>query len=731
MVAEMVNDYREVVQQFDFCTQHCQMTIGVLGSGNIVSLYFGDKLPSKPSFRQRFTAMAKASYLADTDGVTDFRLEQFPQMYPTFGNTDFRSPALIIRDEVGSITTDLRFVEAKKTAQKVRISGLPSSRDDRDSETYAIKLVDIVVGVEVTIFISAYYQYDVFTQHVVIRNIGSKNFQIERAYSFSWDLMDDRYQLLTLTGAWSRENNLGYTDLHQGFQGVDSKRGASGHGQNPFIALATSGANWNQGAVLGASLVYSGNFIAEAEVDMHQNTRIQIGLNPFDFSWRLGPGEEFATPEATLIYSNQGLNLLSQRYHCFYLDKLMREPLSKQPRPVVLNSWEAMFFDFDHDQIITLAKKAQRIGVEMFVMDDGWFGQRSDTTTSLGDWQPNEQKLGGKLSALIKEINEIGLKFGLWIEPEMISPKSILFQRHPDWILKDGQHLPQLTRHQYVLDLSNPQVQDFLIETLDNLLSENKIDYLKWDMNRNITDVFSGHFDHTRQTEIEHRYILGLYRVLTVTLKKYPNLLMEGCAGGGGRFDPGMLAFNTQIWASDDTDAIARLNIQQGTMLVYPPVAVSGHISMIPNQQVGRITPLKTRAIVAQQGSLGLELNLSILSQNELVQIKREIDQYKQLRKTLQFGKLAQLPVYDLMNEYAWMKSDQELIVVDHIDILVKPNTVPKRQLLVGLSQEQRFIDLNTGLIYSGDYLMAVGLPLARPQKDFFAQRWLLKKYEM
>ncbi|ERL65088.1 alpha-galactosidase [Schleiferilactobacillus shenzhenensis] len=717
-----------IVQQFDMVTAHSQMTLGVTASGHLVCLYLGARLSSQPSFQHLLTDLTHVSYLTDTDGIHDFRLEQLPIAYPAFGYPDLREPAVVVADETGSRITDLRFEHRTALARKPAISGLPSAQADEATKSWAYSLRDQALGLTVTLIISADVDHDVFTQHVVYTNKGPHALTIERAFSFNWDFLSDQYTMLDLTGAWSRETHLQMVPLHQGTQGVDSKRGASGHGQNPFIALAVPGTNWQQGQVIGVNLVYSGNFTAQATVDMHQNTRLQIGLNPFNFSWQLGPHRTFKTPEAVIVAATHGLNELSARYHEFYLDNLMRPAIARMPRPIVINNWEATYFDFDRTKLLALARQAQAVGAEMFVLDDGWFGHRDDDTTSLGDWVPNTTKLGGSLNSLIHAINGIGLHFGLWVEPEMVSLDSDLYRDHPDWIIADRKHQPQLTRSQYVLDLSRPEVQNYLMQTLDDLVSNHPIDYLKWDMNRNITDAYTATLPPRRQGEFEHRYLLGLYRILNTLVTKHPQLLIEGCAGGGGRFDAGMLAYCSTIWTSDDTDAIARLPIQAGTSLLYPAAAMSCHVSAVPNEQVGRSTPLNTRGLVAEQGALGYELDLTQLGDDELDAIKDQIGVYKALRDVLQFGQFTRLPVANPANEWAWSKQVPDCVVVDRVTVLAQPNTVTKRQRLVGLPTNAVYRERNSGRLYAADFLMAVGLPVAQPHHDYAAQRWVLER---
>ncbi|KAF1300823.1 alpha-galactosidase [Enterococcus sp. JM9B] len=715
----------KVIKQLELRTKSKQISLGVLESGHVCLLYFGDRLAEKTELSYVIRDIQRASYLSDTDGERDFRLEQLPIWYPAFGNPDLREPAFQIEYENGSRISDFRFYKANYRNQKSKIPGLPSTFSEKAVTTLEIILKDALTENRLHFFLSAFEEYDMFTQSIQIVNDSRETIKMTKATSLSLDLLDDRFEMLTLVGAWGREMQLRRTRLQQGFQGVDSKRGASGHGQNPFIALVRPETDDYQGEVIAANLVYSGNFIAEAIVDMHQNTRLQMGLHSFDFQWDLAPKESFYTPEIVFTHTNQGVNKMTQLFQHFYLDCLINPNFTKKARPVLLNNWEATYFNFNRQKLLALGREATKLGIELFVLDDGWFGERNSIETSIGDWQPNEKKLGSNLQLLIQEFLDIGLDFGLWIEPEMVSPKSQLFTEHPEWIIQVENRKPQLSRTQYVLDLSQPAVQDFIIQTIKKILSENRIRYLKWDMNRNITDSGStylvGH-----QKELGHRYILGLYRILSEITTAFPDVLIESCAGGGGRFDPGMLAYTPQIWISDDTDAVQRLSIQQGAALIYPNVCIGCHVSAVPNHQVGRMTSLHTRGVVAFQGNLGYELDLTTLEETEKQQIAQQIEHYKRNRQLLQFGKYSRVNTFD-ENATAWMKEDEQHLWVSYVSVLAKPNTVPKRLKLPLLVPEQRYMD-EQGNDYSGTELMTIGLPIPQVKEDFIATEWRLSK---
>lgn len=713
--------YNEEFQQFNLFSNEDQLSFGILPSGHLAFYYFGKKL-GDIDLSYVVNDIKRASYLADTDGIKDFKLEQLPLAYPAYGNPDMRTPAFQIIFADGSRISNLRY-QTHTVGGKKKIEGLPTTLHDQ-AESLTIELLDQENGLKVSLIISVFPQQDAFTQHVKIENLSNKTVTIDRCLSVNLDMLSDDFDLLTLNGAWGRETHLNRRALHQGFQGIDSKRGASGHGQNPFIALLDKNTGENFGEVFSLNLVYSGNFLALAEVDMHQNIRLQLGLNPFEFNWTLEPEMKFETPEAVLIYSDSGLNKLTNRYHRFYTECLIPKNFAKKTRPILINNWEATYFDFDKETILALAKEGQALGMELFVLDDGWFGERNTETTSLGDWMPNQEKLGGSLEDLITEINQIGLEFGIWVEPEMVSPNSHLFEEHPDWVIQVTNQEPQKVRYQYVLDLSREDVQEYLITVLTELLATNNIAYLKWDMNRNITDSGSRKLSADQQKELSHRYILGLYNILEKLTKKFPELLLESCAGGGGRFDPGMLAYSPQIWTSDDTDAIERLDIQKGTSLIYPQASMSCHVSAVPNHQVGRITSLKTRGIVAQQGNFGYELNLLELSVEEKNEIADQIQQYKKIRQTMQFGEFKRLEVYDDENEYAWMQQDYEKLIVSHVFVRAKGNTVPKRVKLIGLTPS-KYYRLLDGQVFTGQELMTIGLSLPKPTSDYFSSQWV------
>lgn len=718
----------EITEQFHLYTEGAQLSFGVTGEGHLLTTYFGPRL-GQQDLSYVVREISRASYMADTDGLRNYKLEQLPVSYPTFGNTDLNAPAVHVRHADGSRLTDLRYRSHSFTRGKAPIPGLPSSRDDDGScTTLQIVLADDLRRLSCVLSFSAFPYHDVFTQQVRIENNGSQAVVLERAASVHLPILRADMDLITLTGAWGREAHVRRGPLRQGLQGVRSARGASGHGQVPFLALVDRGTTEDHGLAYGFTLVYSGDFAATCEVDMHENTRVDLGINPFDFSWRLGEGEHFDAPEAIMTVCDDGLNELSQRFHVFLSDCLVPSRFAHTERPVVLNSWEAAYFDFDGQSLLALARRAAAVGAELFVLDDGWFGaQRDDVSTAMGDWFPNEAKLGCTLDELIGQIRALGLDFGLWFEPEMVAQDSELFREHPQWRMEVPGREPQCIRSEYALDLARSDVQDHLISTLSGLLDKYEISYVKWDMNRNLTDLYSDSLPPQRQSEVTHRYILGVYRVLDEVTSRHRDVLFESCAGGGGRFDAGMLAYTSQTWASDDTDAIARLRTQEGFSYVFPPATMSCHVSAVPNHQLGRITPMATRVAVAQQGILGYELNLLDQDDEELAEVKRDVEIYKSRRAVLQFGEHTRLRPPDPGNEFAWQKILDDRVMATVVRVLARPNTVPKRLLLTGLDPTGKYRDTG-GQLHTGAELMHIGLPLRTLTGDFSSIVWELTK---
>lgn len=730
MIYLIKNDKKEKI--FYLNTNKTSLVLLVSECGFVFVPYWGDKIECT-DISYIISELPRASYLANANLTKDFKLEQLPQIYPSYGYSDLRTPAFAFEYEDGSRTTDLRYLKHKIYKKKNKLKGLPTVLSDTDSEELELVLYDSLKEVEVILRFGVFEKYNAITKSVCVINKNKKEkIKIEKICSANIDLLESDFEMLHLSGAWGRECHIKRRVIQQGSQSVGSIRGASSHGQNPFAALISPGTDELNGNVYAMSFVYSGNFLANIEVDMHDNTRFQMGINPFDFEWTLLPNDKFQSPEVVLVYSNKGLSGMSKSFHKLYQECLLPKKFAKSERPILLNSWEAKYFDFDRESLLTLAKDAANVGAELFVLDDGWFGKRNDTTSSVGDWIPNEKKLGGSLASLIEEIRLKDIEFGLWFEPEMVSPDSNLYRSHPEWVIQVEGRRIEKSRDEYVLDLSNPEVCDYIVNSISKILSKNNISYVKWDMNRNFTNLGSKYLEKNRQKEQAHRYMLGLYDILERLTTAFPNILFEGCAGGGGRCDAGMLYYMPQIWISDDTDAIERLKIQYGTSLIYPAISMGCHISDIPNHQTERIESLQTRAIVAMWGNLGMELNLSALSKDVIEEITEKISYYKEIRKIVQLGELHRLKGLNDENEYGWMyiSEDRKEILASFVQIQCKPNTVSKRFCLRELDSNAKYIIMETKEVRYGSELMNIGLSIGKIKNDAFSKQWLLKKID-
>ena len=615
---------------------------------------------------------------------------------------------------------------------KNKLNGLPSTyvEDEKEATTLELILVDSLKNVKLILSYSVFEEFDAITRSVKIINESNEEVKITRILSANIDFRDSDYELIQLSGAWARERHIVRSKIRSGSQSIESRRGSSSHAQNPFMALVRKDTTEQNGDTYGFSLVYSGNFLANVEVDMYENARAQIGINPFDFTWILEEGEEFTAPEAVLVYSNEGLTGMSHIYNCLYGKRLCRGEHRDKIRPILINNWEATYFDFNEIKIKEIAKEAKNLGMELFVLDDGWFGKRDDDNSSLGDWFVNEDKLKGGLNKLATQINEMGLQFGLWFEPEMVSPISELYKEHPDWCL----HIPgrnrSEARRQLILDFSREDVCNYIIEKISEVLSSAPISYVKWDMNRNMSEIGSAKLPANRQREVAHRYMLGLYKVLEEITTRFPHVLFESCSGGGGRFDPGMLYYMPQTWTSDNTDAIERLKIQFGTSMVYPNASIGCHVSAVPNHQVDRITPIETRGVVAMSGNFGYELDITKLPECEKEIIKEQVKLYKEIRETIQFGKYYRLSSPFENNDAAWMyiSKDCEEIIVSFVRTLAKPNPKFVSLKLVGLDENSDYEIRGENLIVGGDELMNIGLNVPELKGDYQAKMWRLKK---
>lgn len=664
---------------------------------------------------------------------TDFTLDFMRQEYPAGCGTDFRIPAVSVGYDDGSRTAQLYYESHRIIPGKPAIPGLPSTyvESDDEADTLEIVLRDPVKNLRVTLRYTAYNNIDVITRSAVIVNDGAAPVIIEKAVSASVDFEHSDLDMLTLTGAWARERHIERTAISSGINSVESRRGASSHQANPFFALASKNASEDHGDVYGVNLVYSGNFTAGVEVDQIFRARAWIGINDYDFAWTLGAGESFHTPEAVMVYSSKGLGEMSRTYHRLYRKRLVRGKYRDEPRPILANNWEATYFDFTEEKIISLAKEAADLGIELLVLDDGWFGQRDSDKCSLGDWYVNESKLPGGIARLAQRVNEQGVKFGLWFEPEMVSPDSDLYRAHPDWCIHVPDRPRTLCRNQLTLDLSRPEVCDYVVKAVSDVLDSASISYVKWDMNRHMTSLGSAGLPPERQKEMAHRYILGLYDVMERVTSSHPDVLFESCSGGGGRFDPGILHYMPQTWTSDNTDAVDRLFIQYGTSLAYPVSAMGAHVSAVPNHQVGRVTSLKMRGDVAMCGNFGYELDLTAFTEEEKAQVREQVALYKELRTFVQSADMYRMASPFDGNTAAWVfvSEDGRDVFAAYFRLLARVNGPVQRMKFAGLDESARYESMGDGKVYTGAELMNIGL-VTDLHGDFQSVTWRLKKLD-
>jgi alpha-galactosidase len=716
--------------------------VRILEDGSIGQLHFGAALAEGRSYRH----LGRAGFAGFTNRLDDpIALE-----CPTGGGGDFRMPALTIEQADGSSVLPLEYVSHRIFPGKAAIPGLPSTyaEDEDEATSVEIQLADGPSGAEVTLSYTIFRDHPIVARRVRIRNGGAARLRITTAMSASLDLPDDDWTLVQLSGAWARERHVTERRLAPGRQSTGSLRGASGHEHDPSLILRRTSTTETAGEAYGFSLVYSGNFLAEAEVGPFATTRVRLGINPEGFAWILEPAAEFATPEAVLAYSDAGLDGLSSAYHRLYRERLARGTWRDRPRPVLINTWEGTRFAFDETKLVEIATVARDMGIELFVLDDGWFGARDDDTSSLGDWVVDRRKLPNGIDGLARRIEALGLRFGLWIEPEMISERSNLFGAHPDWAIGIAGRPRTESRQQLVLDLSRPEVVDHLFTVLSELLASASISYIKWDMNRNITEPGSLGLPADRQGEFFHRYILGVYDLYARLGAAFPEILFESCAGGGGRFDPGLLAYAPQAWTSDDTDAIERLRIQWGASLIYPLSSMGAHVSAVPNHQTGRITPIAMRAAVSFFGVFGYELDATSLSPAERAEVAGQVAFYKDQRDLLQRGRFVRLrsPFEGDGNETAWMtvSDDRRRAIVGFYRSLTRPNPGLNRLRLRELDPTVRYrvttwparadtIQRDNAVLRGGDELTEIGLFLdvdrdeAATHGDYWAQLFVLE----
>lgn len=720
-------------QIFTLHTKNSTYQMKVDEQNMLIHTYYGNRTDDTDcSYLIRMADRGFSGNIPGTDRERVYSLDFLPQEFPVYGDGDYRVDCL--KADLGSGVQDgMFFFDSYQVRDgKYNIPGLPAffSSEKSEGKTLEIVLKDAVEEVYVHLLYGVFEELDIITRAAVVENRTEGDIQISRIMSACLDLGMGKYDLIHFYGKHAGERQMERNSLPHGITELRSTRGTSSHQHNPFVILADKDTTESTGECYSASFLYSGGFHAQAEVDQFNQTRLVIGIDDYDFSWKLKKGESFSTPEVCLTYSADGFSKLSQTLHQAIVSNLIRSCWKDRVRPILVNNWEATYFDFNKDNLIAIAKEAAELNLDMLVLDDGWFGKRDDDNSSLGDWFVNEEKLKGGLNQLATEINEMGLQFGLWFEPEMVSPISELYKEHPDWCI----HIPgrnrSEARRQLILDYSREDVCNYIIEKISEVLSSAPISYVKWDMNRNMSEIGSAKLPANRQREVAHRYILGLYKVLEEITTRFPDVLFESCSGGGGRFDPGMLYYMPQTWTSDNTDAIERLKIQFGTSMVYPNASIGCHVSAVPNHQVDRITPIETRGVVAMSGNFGYELDITKLPESEKEIIKEQVKLYKEIRETIQFGKCYRLSSPFENNDIAWMfiSKDCEEIIVSFVRTLAKPNSKFISLKLVGLDESLKYEILGENIIVGGDELMNIGLNVPELKGDYQAKMWRLKK---
>ena len=662
----------------------------------------------------------------------DFSLDTLFQEYPDMNQGDFRSPAYVIQTEDGKRVTRFFYKGYKIIKGKPSLNGLPAIYTENDDEaiTLCITLEDEYLKAKINLYYTIFKDFAAICRHVEIVNLGKQNLYLERLMAMSMDFAGTDYDVLTLSGSHINEKNINRRHISADTIVIDSNRGASSPQETPAIFLMEREATENFGQVWGFNFVYSGDFQAVVQTGQYNSVRVQMGMNPLTFGWSLKENESFVSPETVMVYSDEGMNKMSQTFHNMYRKRLCRGVYREKIRPILINSWEAFCFDVDEEKCLSLAKKAADLGIELFVLDDGWFKNRVCDKNALGDWVEDENKFPNGIEHLVKEINKMGMQVGIWFEPEMVSPNSDLYRKHSDWIIRSQNYEPILSRCQYVLDLSNPEVCDYVIESLSKVLGKTNVTYVKWDMNRHITDLGSYYLEKDRQRELSHRYMLGLYHILDELNKRFPNVLFEGCSSGGGRFDAGMLYYMPQTWTSDNTDAVCRMKIQYGTSLLFPPITMGAHVSAVPNHQVGRVTPLQTRFIVAMSGNLGYEMDLAQISDEEKEAIKEQIAFYKSIREVIQKGSFYRLKNPQNGNEAAWnfVSEDKKTVIYCYFKILAESLRVNTPVRLKGLDENGIYKSKTNGICYGGDELMYAGIVSKPILEDFASYVYVLEK---
>ena len=724
--------YCEKDRTFTLQTKNTTYQMQVDRYGFLLHLYYGKKTDGCMDYLLTYYDRGFSGNPYDAGEDRTYSMDTLPQEFPCYGNGDFRSTAFAVENADGSMSCDLRYKSHKIFDGKYNLEGLPAVyASDEEAQTLEILMEDPVTGVKVVLLYGVLPAQDIITRSVCVKNESSGKIYLNKIESASLDFLYGDYELLTFYGRHAMERNVQRVPVVHGTQKIGSVRGTSSHQYNPMMILAEKETTEDKGNCYAMSFVYSGCFQGEVLKDQLNQTRMMLGLQEEAFRYPLETGEMFQAPEVILSYSSEGMNRLSQNLHHCIRQHICRGKYKEEIRPILINSWEAAYFDFTGDTIYELAKAAKEVNIDMLVMDDGWFGKRDDDNSGLGDWFVNEKKLGGTLGNLIKRINDLGVKFGIWIEPEMVSEDSDLYRKHPDWALTVPGRNPVRSRNQLVLDFSRKEVVDEIYDQICKVLDQGNIEYVKWDMNRSLMDVYSS---VTRdQGRVLHDYVLGLYDFLERLVQRYPNLLIEGCSGGGGRFDAGMMYYTPQIWCSDNTDAIDRLRIQYGTSFGYPVSVVGSHVSAVPNHQTGRKTPLHTRGVVAMSGTFGYELNLMKLSEEEKQEIREQIAEYKSYAPIIQNGLYYRLSNPTTEEICAWEfvhtdEKEQSKVLLNIVMQVIHGNMTVNYVKLQGLEETAVYREEKSGKRYTGAALMYGGMPLPIEPGEYQAYQYCFVK---
>ena len=712
----MAITFNETTRIFTLTTAHTTYQMQADAQGYLLHLYYGARTAGEMDYLLNYGDRGFSGNPNSAGSDRTYSLDALPQEYPSLGTGDFRNYALNIENADGSQCCNPVYITHEIAAGKYTLKGLPFVRaEENEAETLKIILEDPVTKVELHLLYGVLEKEDIITRSVIIKNAGKAPVTVKKAQSACLDFLHGDYDLIKFYGRHAMERNMERMPVSHESTRIGSRRGTSSHQYNPGVILAGKNTNEDSGSCYGMLFVYSGNFLVEAEKDQYDQTRIQMGLTDELFAYSLEAGAEFTAPEVILSYTNKGLSRLSQQYHHCIMNHICQGKYVHANRPVLINSWEAAYFDFTGDTIVELAKEAKALGIDMVVMDDGWFGKRNDDNSSLGDWYVNEEKLGGTLTKLIERVNAEGVKFGIWIEPEMVSEDSDLYREHPDWAITIPGRKPVRSRNQLVLDFSRKEVRDEIFKRICAVLDQGNVEYIKWDMNRSLADIYA--------PNVTYDYVLGVYDFLEKLTNRYPDILIEGCSGGGGRFDAGMLYYTPQIWCSDNTDAINRTRIQYGTSFFYPVAAMGSHVSAVPNHQTGRVTSMHTRGVAAMSGTFGYELNPALLNAKEKAEIRAQLAQYREYQELIREGDYYRLsnPFQD--NFAAWMvvSDDRSKALVSVIRLTAEANPPAAYVTLKGMEEDAFYREKTTGKVYPGAALMEAGILLPAAVSEYEA----------